>query len=82
MQKEKAKMEVSMGFQPVVQETIHADNMADAVQQKQKELRRKIMHRNNIFFNRQIMIEKDFIDKAHKTGMRDNLLDDDSRVDV
>ena len=40
------------------------------------------MHRNNIFFNRQIMIEKDFIDKAHKTGMRDNLLDDDSRVDV
>eukprot|EP00347_Sterkiella_histriomuscorum_P012277 403369208 len=36
------------------------------IYQKQKELRKKMMNKNNIFFNRQIMIEKDLISKDEK----------------
>ncbi|CDW77413.1 UNKNOWN [Stylonychia lemnae] len=36
----------------------------DPIYQRQRELRKKMMHKNNIFFNRQIMIEKNLIDKS------------------
>ena len=40
------------------------------------------MHRNNIFFNRQIMIEKDFLDKAPKNNFRDIIKGEESSIDI
>ena len=64
LSEDKMFSELELEQQVKKQKQTEQQQSLDPVYRKQRELKRKMLNRNTIFFNRQIMIEKDLLDKS------------------